>query len=237
MIVEFSKGKILAEREELLQMRNALAARIAEGAIVKDPETGYIFCPEVNWNVNPEILQQAAIVVKGLFLDQLPEFKPQKVVGVSNRGKEFATTLGLETSLHIAVTERKSQRVISGDSVNIPLAARYDKESDQVIIDGVPSFTKGVQYRHFLFGVKPSEKVVIVDDFCAYGNVARSFCEGLRQLGISPVFAFLVAKDFSHLDPPQTGYRKLKTEGIPAFAVVRFTGIKNGRVIATAEDI
>jgi len=221
--------------EELAQMRKVLAARIAKEAIVRNSETGYVFCPEVNWVVNPEILLEAARVAKGLFLDCLPpDLKPQKVIGVPNRGKEFATAMGLEGGLPIAITERILRE--NGDSPPIPLGVRYSEEADQLTIGGVPSFTKGKQYDHFLFGVRPGETVMIVDDFCAYGKAANSFLD-LKELGINPVFVFLVAKDFSHLDPPQIGYRELKQKAIPAFAVVRFTGIKDGKVIATAEDI
>lgn len=233
-----SQPEKLTSREDLIQMRKDLAARIASKAEIRDPEIGYVFCSEVNWVVSPEILKRASEVTRRLFLDHLPpELRPQKVIGVSNRGKEFATALGLELNLSIAITERRAQGAIGSNSTN-SLEAGYDEENDQVIIKGVPSFTKGIQYEHFLFGVRPTdENVVIVDDFSAHGNVALSFREGLQSLGINPIFVFLVAKDFLHLNPPQIGYRRLKEEGVPAFAVVRFTGIENGQVIATAEDI
>ncbi len=223
------------EEEALLQMRADLARRIAEIATVEDAETGYILCREVNRLIDPKILQDAVEIASGLFLNNLPpELQPQKVAGVSNKGKELATAFGLKRNLPIAVTERESQGMINDD---VSVTAHYDQEEDKVVIDNVSSFTKRKNYRHVLHGVRPGDNVLIADDFVAFGNVAERFSQGLRGLGINSVFVALVAKDFFHLSPPQMGYRRLREKGSPVFAVVRFTGIENGRVIATAEDI
>lgn len=220
---------------ELLQLRRKLANQIEASAEVVDVESGYIVCENVNWLVDPELLRGAAEVTRRLFLDALPpDYRPQKVLGVSNRGKEFGTALGLEANLPIVVTERKVQGGIEESDSGRLATAHYDPRGRMVTIDNIPSFTRGVRYRHILHRVEPGDQVLVVDDFCAYGNVAEGFRVGLEQIGVRSTFAFLVAKDFPDLDPPQTGYRRLREDGIPAFAVTRLTEIKSRRVVAIA---
>jgi len=221
--------------QELSKRRVALAQQIADGARIVNPSTGYIFCREVNHQVNPQILTDSADIALGLFLNQLPDdIRPTKILGVPNRGREFATALGLKGNLSILVTERKEV----GDNGN-NLAANYDNQQDTVKICGIPSFTKpGVVFDHIIRGLKPGDKIVVADDFSARGTVTKAYEEALTRLGIRPIFVFMIAKDFNELVPPQIGFRETKKRNVaPAFAVVRFTDIKDGRVIATAEDI
>ncbi len=222
--------------QELSRRRVALAQQIAAGAQVVDPLTGYIFCREVNHQVNPQILTDSADISLGLFLNQLPDdIRPTKILGVPNRGREFATALGLKGNLSILVSER----IEVGRNENNNLAANYDNQEDTVKIRGIPSFTKsGTTFDHIIRGLKPGDRVAVADDFSARGTVTKAYEEALTRLGISPIFVFMIAKDFNELVPPQIGFRETKQRNVaPAFAVVRFTDIKDGRIIATAEDI
>lgn len=224
------------KQDQLLQLRRVqLAQKIAGSAKVIDSSTGFIFCRNVNHQVNPHILIDSADIALGLFLNRLPDkIRPTKVLGVPNRGKEFSTALGIRGNLSILVSER--QAVKNGGK---NLIAKYDDQQDTVTIHSIPSFTKpGLYFNHIIRGLQPGNKVVVSDDFSARGTVTKAYEEALIQLGISPVFIYIIAKDFLDLDPSQIGYRETKKRNIaPAFAVVRFTGIENGKVIATAEDI
>ncbi len=208
--------------------------KIINDAEVRDEKEGYIFWKELNHLIDPQVLIAAGKVISDKFLSRLPRNEwPTKTMGVSNRGKELGTVLGMMIDMQITVTDR----VVEGDINGDPIEAYYDKNDDTVVIKHVPSFTKKVNFTHKIRGLMPGDKILVCDDFCAYGNVARSFNSALLGIDIEPIFVFMVAKDFDFLDPPQTGYRKLKTEGIPAFAVLRITGMENGKVIIASEDI
>lgn len=234
---ELNIGRKPEVKEELLhKIHGYLLTYIIATTEVKDADTGYFLCRSVNRLVDPVLIEAAAKVARGLFIKKLPpEKQPIKVAGISNRGKEFAVALSLELGLPNAVTERK-QTVDSVDG-EFEAGARYDEENDRVIIENVPSFTKGGYYTHYLDGVRPGDRILIPDDFCAFGKTARVFYQALKSLNIEPSFVFLVVKDLEDFDPPQAGYRELLKEGIPAFAIARLTGVEDGQVLATTEDI
>ena len=222
------------------ELRRELALKIASLAVVEDADTGYIVIREINQRVRPDLLWKAAVVTQKLFLKQLvPEDYPQLVVGVSNRGKEFATVLSLLLGLPLSVSDRRPEGIIeSADSIG-PSAVNLDPLNGLVTISNVPSFTQKISYTHILRGVNPEKdtNILVADDFCAYGEITRNFRQALIQLGIRLTFVYLIAKDFPFLSKPQTGYRDILAQNIPAFAVVSLIGIENGKVIATAEDI
>ena len=226
------EGNLIPDQLQL--RREQLAQQIANGAEIEDPAAGYIICRNVNHLADPNILINAAEIANGLFLKYLPEeLQPDKIIGVPNRGKEFATVLGTLIKKPISVGDRSRE-----DDQNQGFDAYYDEQQDGIIIRGIASFTKpGVKYQHFLRGLRPGDNAVIVDDFSATGKIIEFYLATCNKLGIKPVFLFLIAKHFLDTNPPQIGYQTLKKQGIPAFAVVRFTGMENGKVIATAEDI
>lgn len=218
--------------DDLRALRTSLAAEIQQTSIVRNRTIGYVECRDVNHLVKPSLLRNASSFVLEAFIKHLPEeLKPQKVIGVPDRGKEFANTLGILGDFDMAVAHREEQ---SDDSEFV----EYDPVKDILTIGGVPSFRKeNVTYTHFIRGVRPGDQVLVADDFSALGRVSRRYLQAFREMGIRAALTFLVAKDFFFLDPPQIGYRNLLQDGVAAIAVVRFTDIKDGQVIATAEDI
>jgi adenine/guanine phosphoribosyltransferase-like PRPP-binding protein len=211
-----------------------LVDRIKEEAKVRDVETGYVFWSELNHLVDPRLLEVLGQVIEEQFVSRIPDGrKPEKVLGISNRGRGLAGVLGRRLELKVAETDRD----VEGGIDDEPVGGFYDNEEDWVVIEHVRSFTKRVNYRHTIRGVRPGDRVLVSDDFSARGHAVRSFDGVLRRLDITPYFGIAVAKDFDFLDPPQVGYRRLKEEGVPVFAAVRLVGMEDGRVIATAEDI
>ncbi len=215
--------------------RVSLARQLEANARVIDHKTGYVLIAKINHQVEPQILKQAAAITKGLFLDRLPaKMQPQVVVGVPNRGKEFATVLGMVNNLKIGI----SDRVEIKSNEDKEFSAEYLEEEDMVVIYGIPSFTQpGKFFIHKLRGIRPNNTVLIADDFSATGSVTNFYQRAFTQLKIEPIFVYLVAKDFSDTNPPQRGYRQNKQAGIPVFAVVRLTEMSGGKVKVTAEDI
>lgn len=233
-IISGSWGEKNRGLENTTAWQEWLTDKITSDAEVRDEKGGYIFWKELNHLIDPQVLIAAGKVIRDKFLSRLPQDEwPTKTMGVSNRGKELGTALGIMMDMEITVTDRIVEGGINGD----PIETYHDKDNDTVVIRHVPSFTKRVDFTHNIRGLRPGDKILVCDDFCAHGNVSHSFNSALLGIGIEPIFAFVVAKDFDFLDPPQTGYRKLKTEGIPAFAVLRITGMENGKVVVTSEDI
>jgi adenine/guanine phosphoribosyltransferase-like PRPP-binding protein len=220
---------------EFMSRRSHLAGYIESKAKVVDARIGYVSIEEVNHRVDPMILKTSAEVTKGLFLDKLPEYiKPEVVIGVPNRGKEFATALGLESDLAIGVSDRSEIK----DSQSHDFAVDYIEKDDSVIINGIPSFTQpGKYFSHKLRGIKPNSVVLVADDFSATGAVTEFYLKAFTELNITPIFVYMVAKDFNNSDPPQQGYRRNKEKGISVFSVVRLTNIEDGHVTVTSEDI
>lgn len=227
--------KFQSAGQKLSQIRANLARHIELKAIVKDGKIGFILIKEVNHCVNPEILREAAEITTGLFLKNLPErLQPQVVIGVPNRGKEFATALGLLIDCPIGVSDRTEIK----HNEDRQFWAKYDQKEDILTINGIPSFTKPDKvFTHTVRGVKPGSTVLVADDFSATGTATDYYLKAFKLLKINPVFVYLVAKDFPDLNPPQIGYRKNKTKGLPVFAVVRLTKINEQKVIVTSQDI
>ncbi len=224
-----------ATNKSLEQRRFILAQQIVDGAIVVDAAGGYILCKEVNHKVNFSILREAAFLTQKLFLNKIPiEDRPKKVIGIPNRGKEFALALGLANDSYLIdgpVTERVQEKANGHESEP---KAHYDALKDLLTITGIPSFTKkGKVFTHTIRGLRPGDSVLIADDFAATGTVSEIYFNALtsKDIGIKPYFTFLIAKDFTDLNPPQIGFRQL-SEKAPAFAVVRFTRIEGKKVIA-----
>ena len=219
-----------------VDLRGAIASFIQDNTGIVNPDTGYIFCGPLNHTVDPGLIGEMVKVTIDRFINHLSE-PPDLVIGVPARGKEFA--FGLAGALHLpyGVSDRR-------ETVNCQqgISAVYDLSSDATIIRGIESFTQpGIRFDHILRGVRPDTHTLLVaDDFSAFGRVTSQYLSALEPLGISPVFAYMVAKDFPFLNPPQVGYRTHRENGVPVFAVVRVTnmiGGQGGTVIATAEDI
>ena len=231
----YNFGEFLAgiETQDSAILHQVLVEEIARLAVVENAETGYVFCRELNTVIDTRLLWRAAIVIQRQFLERLPqELQPQKVVGVSNKGKESATILGSLLGLPVCVSDRFGNHPDSFQSGTDISRAVYDSSKDQLIITNVPSFTKGGVYTHIVFGLRPGENVLIVDDFCAHGNITTRFHHALMETGNRAVFAYLAAKNFPFLNVPQTGIEDIRGLGIPSFPVAVFTEIIDGKVIA-----
>lgn len=220
------------------KLRLSIASHIMKTTVVEDPDIGYIVCKEVNKKPNPALLLGCAKIVKTSFVDLLPaEMKPSIVIGVPSNGKKFAEVLGKVLKLPVIdATRTKSHQTDEYD-------ASFDEASGVATIPGIISFTHdGNAFDHYidLKGMSRDHTVLIADDFAARGTVTEHYLRGLEHLGFKSLFVFMVAKDFPHLNPPQTGYRTHRENGVPAFAVVRVTDMidgKGGNVVTTVQDI
>jgi adenine/guanine phosphoribosyltransferase-like PRPP-binding protein len=216
------------------RLRTSIAERITGSAKVIDPDSAYIFMPDINHDLSPYFLLGAAQVIKLDFVDHLPpEKRPNKVIGVPDRGGPLAAYVGLVLNINVGVGTRE----LDGKDPELS-PAEYDQSRDMMIIRRVRSFSKGDYYRHLLRAVRPGDNVLLIDDVSATGDALQTITDGLRFAGVNTVAsAVLVAKDFPESTPIQTGHRDLLKKGEETFAVVRLTGYKDGKVTATINDL
>lgn len=217
--------------QELRALRKQFAKYIQSKAKVINEKIGFVSIEEVNHFVNPSLLNIASEITIGLFLKNLKKNNiPTAVIGIPNRGKEFATVLGIKTQLKIGITDR-------GETKNHHFNVVYEKDNDQIFIKGIPSFTQpGKYFTHKIRGIKPGSTILVADDFSATGAVTDYYKKALKQLNIHPIFVYLVAKDFSNLNTPQIGYRRHKDEKDLIFSVVRLTKIKKDKIEVEEKD-
>lgn len=217
--------------QELRFLRKKFAKYIQLKAKVINEKIGFVSIEEVNHFVNPSLLNAASEITIGLFLKNLRKnYVPTAVIGIPNRGKEFATVLGIKTQLKIGITDR-------GETKNHYFSVVYEKETDQIFIKGIPSFTQpGKYFTHKIRGIKPGSTILVADDFSATGAVTDYYKKALKKLNILPIFVYLVAKDFSDLSTPQIGYRRHKDEKDLIFSVVRLTKIKKDKIEVEEKD-
>jgi adenine/guanine phosphoribosyltransferase-like PRPP-binding protein len=217
--------------QKLCSLRRQFAKYIQSKAIVINEKIGFVSIEEVNHFVNPNLLNIASEITIGLFLKNLKKNNiPTAVIGIPNRGKEFATVLGLKTKLKIGITDR-------GETKDHRFNVVYEKDNDLIFINGIPSFTQpGKYFTHKIRGIKPRSTVLVADDFSATGAVTDYYKKAFKQLNILPIFVYLVAKDFSNLSTPQIGYRKHKDQKDLIFSVVRLTKIKKDTIEVEEND-
>ena len=217
--------------QELHNLRKQFAKYIQSKAKVINEKIGFVSIEEVNHFVNPTLLNIASEITIGLFLKNLKKNNvPTAVIGIPNRGKEFATVLGIKTQLEIGITDR-------GETKNQRFNVVYEKDNDMIFIKGIPSFTQpGKYFTHKIRGIKPGSIILVADDFSATGAVTDYYKKALKQLNIFPIFVYLVAKDFSNLDTPQIGFRRHKDEKDLIFSVVRLTKIKKDKIEVEEKD-
>ena len=230
----FSPQKIFKANytsQELRAFRKQFAKYIQLKAKVINEKIGFVSIEEVNHFVNPSLLNIASEITIGLFLKNLKKNNiPTAVIGIPNRGKEFATVLGIKTQLKIGITDR-------GETKNHHFSVVYEKDNDMIFIKGIPSFTQpGKYFTHKIRGIKPGSTILVADDFSATGAVTDYYKKALKQLNIHPIFVYLVAKDFSNLNTPQIGYRRHKDEKDLIFSVVRLTKIKKDKIEVEEKD-
>jgi len=216
---------------KLHDLRKQFAKYIQLKAKVINEKIGFVSIEEVNHFVNPSLLNIASEITIGLFLKNLKKKNiPTAVIGIPNRGKEFATVLGIKTQLKIGITDREETK-------NHHFSVVYEKDNDLIFIKGIPSFTQpGKYFTHKIRGIKPRSTILVADDFSATGAVTDYYKKALKQLNIRPIFVYLVAKDFSNLDTPQIGYRRHKNEKDLLFSVVRLTKIKKDKIEVEEKD-
>lgn len=121
---------------------------------------------------------------------------------------------------------------------NIPVVYGKKVESSTTINDDnyictVHSFTHNVDNHIFLRKsfLKPSERILIVDDFLAYGNAAMGLIDICKQAGATVVgIAAGIEKEM------QGGRKRIEALNIPVISAARIIGFKDNKPIFSKEN-
>jgi adenine/guanine phosphoribosyltransferase-like PRPP-binding protein len=197
-----------------LQAEHAfLRQKFLQDAHVIDKDKGYISVPSFNLRMDPAVLKAAAHLICDFFKDSDIDI----VHGIPHSGNYLATAVALELDgvmLHI-----------SKKDLNIPSTWKeiYHRE--------IRSFTHSGQGLDIyspinLSFVHKGDRVLIVDDVCAYGETGHAIISGLLERGVKVQgYAVLFDKQF------QSGLARIEELGIKTFSCIRVAKLEaNDRV-------
>ena len=180
-------------------------------ATVVNFERGFISAPSTNQLRNPELQGWAARIIASKF----ENFKIDKVFGIPISGINLATATA---ALLPGVKEVPTRK-----SVETPTSWK------QVFTAEIKSFTTEVKSSIKYSFVYPRDKVLVIDDVCAFGETATEVIRSLIEEAEADVVGFVVWWDKIF----QGGLERVEKEfGIRVFSVVRVKEIsKNGEII------
>ncbi len=160
----------------------------------------------LNQQVDVALLRNMAKEVKRLFPQEIT-----KIVTVEASGIAFATAVALELDVPFVFAKKSKASNLSG--------AIYSAE--------VYSFTHEKQYKIFINEdyLKPTDKVLILDDFLAKGEAIRGLIALIEQSGATLVGAAVeIEKVF------QNGGNSLRAEGYDVKALASITDMTDSTI-------
>lgn len=201
--------------ERFSPLEIALIQRVRQAflveAVVSDVEKGFISAPSTNQLRNPELQLCVARIIAAKF----GGFKIDKIFGIPISGIPLATA---------------TAALIPG-AKEIPTRKGVDTPNSwkKVFTAEVESFTTEVKSSIKYSCVEPGDKILVVDDVCAYGNTAVEVIKSLFNDAQSEVVGFGVWWDKIF----QGGLERIEKEfGIKTFSVVRVKEIRpSGKII------
>lgn len=158
---------------KLLNNRILKDGRCLEGGILKVDSF-------INHQMDPHIMKQCAVE----FIRRYGQTDFNKIITIEASGIAPAILVGFMMDLPVVFAKKKKPSTMA------------DFFSTTVV-----SFTKQREYTMVVAKeyLKPTDRVLFIDDFLAYGNAARGIIDLCRQAGAALVGAgFLIEKSFQH---------------------------------------
>jgi len=191
-----------------------LKQRFMQEVRVLDEKTGYLTAPAFNLRIDPQILSAAAQEIAGHFADE----KISVIHGIPHSGVYLATAVSLALHKELRLHTSRKDQVVPASWKEV-----FRKE--------VRSFTTNNQGSDIFSGINLSfvskgDRVLLVDDVCAYGETGAALINGLLEKGVVVAgFAVLFDKVF------QGGLERISELGVKTFSCVRVKKIlKTGGV-------
>ncbi|MCQ2289438.1 MAG: xanthine phosphoribosyltransferase [Muribaculaceae bacterium] len=157
----------------------------------------------INHQMDPQLMMAIGQHFAQLFKDS----GANKILTIEASGIAPAITMGLAMNLPVVYVKKKKPSTMGS-----------------AYVTSVHSFTKDRDYtvsvsREFL---SPSDRVVIIDDFLAFGNAARGMIDLIQQAGAQIMgLGFVIEKTF------QEGGKWLREQGYHVESLVQVTSLDN----------
>lgn len=169
------------DRVALSFKETALRRRFGLEGDLTNPEKGYVSIPWVNQEIDPVLQGYAADIISAYF--SFKGIKLDKIVGVPNMGIPLATVVSERLNVPLA-PGRKGDRIPG--AWNSPI----------LVDETVASFTTGEVSKFVFNGVRRGDRVLIVDDFIAWGDTLGLIIQSFQRHKVEPYVAVYCAKLF-----------------------------------------
>lgn len=206
------------KHEYLGPLEIALVQRVRQAfldeAVVNDVERGFIFAPSTNQLRDPELQQCVARIIAAEF----GGVKIDKIFGIPISGIPLATATA---ALIPGVKEIPTRK-----GVNTP--GSWEKVFTAEVESFTTEVTSSIKYSY----VEPKDRILVVDDVCAYGNTAVEVIRSLLNDAQAEVVGLAVWWDKIF----QGGLKRVEEEfRMETFSVVRVKEIRNNGEIILLE--
>jgi len=187
-------------------------------ARVLDARRGYISASSFNLRMQPEIIRSAA----GVIADHFRTSRIDVIHGIPHGGNYLATAVALAMAGNVRLhASRKDQ--------NIPTSwkevYRQEVRSSSLSGDAGTVFA-GIN----LSFVRPTERILLIDDICASGETGAEIITGLIKRGVKVAgFAVMFDKMF------QGGLDRISKLGIETYSCIRIKEIASDGQIKIME--
>lgn len=165
----------------------------------------------LNHQLDPNLMMEIARA----FATKLDGIPINKIVTIEASGIAPAVMLGYVMQLPVVFVKKKVPKTV-----------------ENFYIRDVHSFTKDRTYTVSISSefLKPSDHVVFIDDFLAYGNAARGVIDLCAQSGSTiEAMGFVIEKKF------QGGGDALRSEGYDVFALATIDNLDDGKIVLTED--
>lgn len=156
--------------------------------------------------MDPNLMKAIAIE----FIKRYASTEINKILTIEASGIAPAIVMGLLLDLPVVFAKKKKPSTM-----------------DNILSTTVFSFTKQREYNVVISKdyLTPSDKVVFIDDFLAYGNAAKGIIDLCRQAGAELVgMGFIIEKTFQH------GRDEIEAEGVRCESLAMIESLDNCQI-------
>lgn len=160
----------------------------------------------INHQMDPNLMKAIAIE----FIKRYASTEINKILTIEASGIAPAIVMGLFLDLPVVFAKKKKPSTM-----------------DNILSTTVFSFTKQREYNVVISKdyLTPSDKVVFIDDFLAYGNAAKGIIDLCRQAGAELVgMGFIIEKTFQH------GRDEIEAEGVRCESLAMIESLDNCQI-------
>ena len=185
---------------------NELENKILKDGIILDNDV-LVVGRFLNQNIDITLLKDMAKEVKKHF-----NTKVDRILTIEASGIPFATAVAMEYGCDMIFAKKSLSSNVIGN----------------IAVTTVKSFTKKTETNLILNKdyVNHDERVLIVDDFLANGNAAKSLLELAKQADLNVVgFSFCVEKEY------QNGGNELRKLGYDCYSLASVKHMEKGKII------